>query len=105
VVELCRLDDLVEGQARRFDLGEHGICVVRIGDDVYAIGDRCSHQDISLSEGEVDVDARTVECWKHGSTFDLRTGKPETLPATLPVPVYDVVVNDGVVSVAIGGQV
>jgi 3-phenylpropionate/trans-cinnamate dioxygenase ferredoxin component len=99
VVELCRLDELSDGEARRFDVGGHRLAVVRIGDDVYAIGDRCSHQDISLSEGEVDPDARTVECWKHGSTFDLRTGKPETLPATVPVPVYDVVVRDGVVTV------
>lgn len=101
MVELCRLDELADGEARRFDVGDIRMAVVRIGNEVYAIGDRCSHQDISLSEGEVDIDGRTVECWKHGSTFDLRTGKPETLPATLPVPVYEVVVDDGVVSVEV----
>ena len=95
MVELCRLDELTDGEARRFDVEGHGIAVVRIGDDVYAIGDRCSHQDISLSEGLVDIDDCTIECWKHGSTFDLRTGKPETLPATRPVPVYEVSVTDG----------
>jgi 3-phenylpropionate/trans-cinnamate dioxygenase ferredoxin subunit len=97
VVELCRLDDLADGEARRFDVDGHAIAVVRIDGDVYAIGDQCSHQDISLSEGEVDPDDRTIECWKHGSTFDLRTGKPETLPATRPVPVYEVSIRDGVV--------
>ena len=101
MVELCRLDELADGEARRFDVGDIRMAVVRIGNEVYAIGDRCSHQDISLSEGEVDIDECTIECWKHGSTFDLRTGKPETLPATLPVPVYEVVVDDGVVSVEV----
>ena len=100
MTDLCRLDELGDGQARRFDLGADRIVVVRIGDDVYAIGDRCSHQDISLSLGEVDVDDCTIECFKHGSTFDLRTGKPCTLPATLPVPVYEVVVRDGMVTLS-----
>jgi 3-phenylpropionate/trans-cinnamate dioxygenase ferredoxin subunit len=99
VVELCRLDDLEEGAARQFEHGGHRLAVVRIGDDVYVIGDRCSHQDISLSEGEVDPDELTIECWKHGSTFDLLTGKPTTLPATKPVPVYEVSIQDGVVVV------
>jgi 3-phenylpropionate/trans-cinnamate dioxygenase ferredoxin subunit len=96
-VALCRLEELAEGSARRFDGDGFRVVVVRIGDDVYALGDRCSHQDVSLSEGEVDADACTIECFKHGSTFDLRTGKPQTLPATRPVPVYDVRVSDGVV--------
>jgi 3-phenylpropionate/trans-cinnamate dioxygenase ferredoxin subunit len=95
VVELCGLDELPDPGARRFEVDGQGVAVVRIGTDVYAIGDRCSHQDISLSEGEVDPDDRTIECWKHGSTFDLRTGKPLSLPATRPVPVYEVTVRDG----------
>jgi 3-phenylpropionate/trans-cinnamate dioxygenase ferredoxin component len=101
VVELCRLDELPDGGARRFEVDGHAIAVVRIGEDVYAIGDQCSHQDISLSEGEVDADDRTLECWKHGSTFDLRTGKPETLPATRPVPTYEVAVREGTVFVEV----
>jgi 3-phenylpropionate/trans-cinnamate dioxygenase ferredoxin component len=101
VVELCRLDELPDGGARRFEVDGHAIAVVRIGEDVYAIGDQCSHQDISLSEGEVDPDDRTLECWKHGSTFDLRTGKPETLPATRPVPTYEVAVREGTVFVEV----
>jgi 3-phenylpropionate/trans-cinnamate dioxygenase ferredoxin subunit len=66
---------------------------VRCDDDFYAIGDRCTHADISLSEGEVLCEEREVECWKHGSTFSLTTGEPQSLPATRPVPVYDVIVE------------
>ena len=90
-VRLCAADDLKPGDARRFDIGSHRIALVRIGDDFYAIGDRCSHADFSLSEGEVLAFDKEIECWKHGSTFDLRTGQPQSLPATRPVPVYDVV--------------
>ena len=96
---LCTVDDVTPGGARRFDIGRHRICLVRIGDDFYAIGDRCSHADFSLSEGEVWPDEREIECWKHGSTFSLLTGEPQTLPATLPVPVYTVRVENGEVFV------
>jgi 3-phenylpropionate/trans-cinnamate dioxygenase ferredoxin subunit len=92
---LCALDDLKPLDPTRFDVGDHQICVVRIDDDVYAIGDTCSHADVSLSEGEVDPDTRQIECWKHGSMFSLETGSPDSLPAVKPVPVYDVVVRDG----------
>jgi len=91
---LCRASDLPPGEARRFEVERHRVAVVRIGDDFYAIGDRCSHADYSLAEGEVDTHERTIECWKHGSTFSLETGEPLTLPATLPVPVYAVTVED-----------
>lgn len=64
------------------------VAVVRIGDDLYAIGDTCSHADISLSEGEVLCKEKEIECWKHGSSFSLETGEPQTLPATRPVPVF-----------------
>jgi 3-phenylpropionate/trans-cinnamate dioxygenase ferredoxin component len=88
---LCTVDDIAPGTAKRFDIGKARICVVRIGDDFYAIGDRCSHADFSLAEGEVLVDDCEIECWKHGSTFSLKSGEPQSLPATKPVPVYDVV--------------
>jgi 3-phenylpropionate/trans-cinnamate dioxygenase ferredoxin subunit len=95
---LCRVDELASGEARRFDVGTHRICLVRIGDDFYAIGDRCSHADFSLAEGEVWAEEREIECWKHGSTFSLVDGEPQSLPATRPVPVYDVhVAGDDVV--------
>jgi 3-phenylpropionate/trans-cinnamate dioxygenase ferredoxin subunit len=90
---LGKVDDVKPGEARRFDVDGHAIAVVRIGDDFYALGDTCSHEDYSLSEGEVDEEERTLECWKHGSVFSLTAGDPLTLPATLPVPVYDVVVE------------
>ena len=88
IVRLCARDELAPGTARRFDVDGHRIALVRIGDDFYAIGDRCSHADYSLSEGDVWEDEREIECPKHGSTFSLVTGEPQTLPATQPVPVY-----------------
>jgi 3-phenylpropionate/trans-cinnamate dioxygenase ferredoxin component len=100
-VQLCAVDDVEPGAARRFDVGKHRIALVRIGDDFYAIGDRCSHADFSLSEGEVMPDDLEIECWKHGSTFSLTTGEPQSLPATKPVPVYIVEVDGNDVSVVI----
>ena len=96
---LCKVDDVAPNSAMRFEIGKARICLVRIGDDFYAIGDRCSHADFSLSEGEVWPDEKEIECWKHGSTFSLETGEPQSLPATLPVPVYTVRVEDGEVFV------
>ena len=100
-VSVGRFDDLADGAARRVDVAGHRIAVVRIGDDVYALGDRCSHADFSLAEGLVDTDERSIECWKHGSRFDLRTGQPDTLPATRPVPAYEVSIRDGDVVVVL----
>jgi len=94
-VTLCRLEDLALGQARRFDVEGVPVALVRIGDDVYAIGDRCTHQDISLSEGEVIEDDRLLECWKHGSQFSLLTGEPLQMPALKPTPVYPVEIRAG----------
>ncbi len=98
-----KLEDLAPGTARQVVIGEHRIALVRIEDDVYAIGDVCSHQDISLSEGDVLCEDRAIECWKHGSAFSLVTGEPESLPATRPVPVYEVHVVDGEIEVVIDG--
>ena len=94
-----RFDDIKPGTAVKVMCGDTPVAVVRIGDDLYAIGDVCSHADFSLSEGEVYADEREIECWKHGSTFSLETGEPQSLPATQPVPVYDVAVEDGEVVV------
>ncbi len=74
---------------------------MRIGDDFYALGDRCSHADFSLSEGDVWADELEIECPKHGSTFSLTTGEPQTLPATQPVPVYTIQVDGDDVSVVL----
>ena len=97
--ETIALDDLVPGTATRLVIDGIPVAVVRIDDDVYAIGDVCSHANVSLSEGEVWADERELECPKHGSTFDLKTGEPVTLPATQPVPIYGVEVADGMVTV------
>ena len=93
------MDDIEPGTAQRFVVDGTAIALVRIDDDFYAIGDRCSHADVSLSEGEVDPGDRHIECWKHGSRFSLETGEPDTLPATRPVPVFNVRVEDGEVIV------
>jgi 3-phenylpropionate/trans-cinnamate dioxygenase ferredoxin subunit len=93
--KLCALDDLKPLDPQRFDVGKHRVCVVRIDDDVYAIGDTCTHADVSLSEGEVDPDTKQIECWKHGSCFSLVTGHPDSLPAVKPVDVYVTSVRDG----------
>jgi 3-phenylpropionate/trans-cinnamate dioxygenase ferredoxin subunit len=87
---LCAVGDVPSGEARRFVVDGHPIAVVRIEDDFYAIGDTCTHQNISLSEGEVHAEDRQLECWKHGSAFSLETGDPSSLPATRPVPVFGI---------------
>jgi 3-phenylpropionate/trans-cinnamate dioxygenase ferredoxin component len=96
---VCALADLAPNSASRFELNGSPVALVRIGDDVYAIGDTCSHADVSLSEGEVICETKEIECWKHGSTFSLETGEPQTLPATQPVPVYVARVIDGMVEI------
>jgi 3-phenylpropionate/trans-cinnamate dioxygenase ferredoxin component len=98
---VCRFDELPECGSRRVEVGGRAVAIVRIGDDVYAIGDVCSHADVSLSEGDVLCESREIECWKHGSAFSLATGVPSTLPATQPVPVYEVAVIDGDVVVSL----
>ena len=94
---VAELGAIPDGRGVRVEVPGHRIAVFRIGAEVYAIGDRCSHAEASLAEGELfDYD---VECPRHGSEFDVRTGEPRSLPATRPVPVYDVIVLDGVVFV------
>ena len=92
-VRVCSVDDVKPGAAKRVDVEGHRLCVVRLGDDWYVIGDECSHEDYSLAEGDVWEDECEIECPKHGSTFDLRSGEPQTLPATQPVPTYQVKVD------------
>jgi 3-phenylpropionate/trans-cinnamate dioxygenase ferredoxin subunit len=97
-VAVLQVRQVAPGTARRVDVDGCRIAVVRIpnadgSDDWYAIGDECSHADWSLSEGDVWCDEREIECPKHGSTFSLLTGEPQTLPATMPVAVYPVRVD------------
>jgi 3-phenylpropionate/trans-cinnamate dioxygenase ferredoxin subunit len=95
LVRLCGVDDVPTGEARRISLGEREVAVVNLGDDGFrAVDAVCSHAHYYLDEGEVDVDERTIECPKHGSTFDLETGKPTSLPALVPVEAFAVKVDD-----------
>lgn len=98
---VARFDDLAPGTATKVDVNGTAVALVRIGDDVYAIGDTCSHANVSLSDGEVWCDEKQLECPRHSSTFSLETGVPATLPATQPVPVFDVTVVNGDVVVEV----
>jgi 3-phenylpropionate/trans-cinnamate dioxygenase ferredoxin subunit len=104
LVKLCSVGDLEPDSARRVDVDGLRLAVVRIGDDWYAIADRCSHADESLSEGDVWAEEREIECPKHGSTFSLLTGEPQTLPATRAVPVYEVRVEGSDVMLVVSGD-
>lgn len=85
---VASLAELEEDTPLRVELGGVPVCLVRTEGEVFAVNDICTHANVSLSEG--DVDDCAIECWLHGSRFDLRTGKPSGPPATRPVPVYPV---------------
>ena len=90
-VRVCETQDVPAGEARRFHLDGREIAVVNLGEEGFrALDAICSHEKYYLDEGEVDVDFETIECPKHGSTFDLNSGNPRTLPATQPVDVFPV---------------
>ena len=90
-MKACSLSDVPEDGALRVELDGTPICIARSGGEVFAISDVCSHADVSLSEG--DVEDGQIECWLHGSKFDLRTGAPTGLPAIKPVATYSVTVE------------
>jgi 3-phenylpropionate/trans-cinnamate dioxygenase ferredoxin subunit len=98
-VRACAVSDLKDGGAISVVLGGDEIAIIKTEGEVFAIRDWCSHASVQLSEGEVD--GYTIECWLHGSCFDLRTGQPTSMPATVPVPVYPVKVEGDDVLVAI----
>jgi 3-phenylpropionate/trans-cinnamate dioxygenase ferredoxin component len=100
-VRVSALADLPDGRGVRLDVGDQCIAMFRIDQSVYALGDRCSHAEASLSEGEV-FDGE-VECPRHGATFDLATGDATALPATKPVPTYGVRVENGDVYLEVAG--
>ena len=90
---VCSLADVKEPGALRVELdGREAVAVVRFEGEVFALDDVCSHAEVPLSEGDVEEfqGAPTIECWLHGSCFDLTSGRPTNLPATEPVPVYPV---------------
>ena len=88
---------LVEGKPLRIEKDGEAICVARIGDEVFAIGDTCSHSDASLAEG--DITDYKIECWLHGAEFDLRSGEALTPPAVMPVKKYSVRVDGDSVTI------
>jgi len=93
------LDELTSGSPKKLEKSGKTICVTRVGDEVFAVDDVCSHSDASLSEGEV-TDFK-IECWLHGAEFDLRTGEALTLPATQPIETYPVTIDGNSVTVQI----
>ena len=95
LLRLCSTSEIPEGEVRAFDVNGKLISVANLGPEegFRAIDDVCSHEESYLHDGEVDVDFETIECPKHGSVFDLNTGKPRSLPATIPLPVYPVKVE------------
>ena len=98
----CALSDLSEGESLAVEIDGEPVAIVRTEGEVFAIRDVCSHAEVPLTEGEVD--GYTIECWLHGSCFDLRTGKPTGPPATRPVPTYPVKTEGGDVYVSLPGQ-
>jgi 3-phenylpropionate/trans-cinnamate dioxygenase ferredoxin subunit len=95
----CAVSELPEEGALGVEIGGEPVCVVRADGEVFALRDVCSHEEVPLSEG--DIYDHTVECWLHGSCFDLRTGKPTGPPATRPVATYEVKIDGGDVLVAL----
>ena len=100
-MNICPIDDLPPGARRVVTWEDLEIGIVNCDGDILAIEDRCSHDNGDLMEGEVDEGNCTVECPRHGSLFDLRTGKPLTLPAYVPVDTFPVAVQDGVIRVEV----
>mgnify|MGYP006209327367 FL=1 len=93
-LRICALEDIKPGKSIRVKVGDVAIAIVRTPNgDVKALDDKCSHGEISLSEGFIDNE--TIECWAHGAKFDLNTGKPLSLPAYEPVATYEVLIENG----------
>ncbi len=88
----CAVSDVPTDEALGVTIGRYDVAIARSGDEFFAIQDLCSHAEVALSEGEIED--CTVECWLHGSRFDLRTGKPTGLPATEPVTTFPVEIRD-----------
>jgi 3-phenylpropionate/trans-cinnamate dioxygenase ferredoxin component len=99
----CALSELDDGKPHAVEVDDVEIVLVRQGDSVHALRDECSHAELALSEGELTP--KGIECWLHGSCFDLRTGEPSSPPATEPVEVFAVEIRDGEVHVDVTAKV
>ena len=100
-LDVAPAEELPEGEMKLVEADGFGVGVYNCGGELYAIEDRCSHDDGPLAEGPFDPEARTVECPRHGSLFDLRSGRPRTLPAYLPVETFPVRVEDGTIKMEV----
>lgn len=101
-VRVADLGEIAEGAVLAVHAAGRPVCLARVGDEVYAFANNCSHRDFPLSEGELDTDDCSITCDWHGARFDIRTGAALTLPATRPIPVYPCRVEDGAVFVDAG---
>ena len=101
IIDVCPLSELMPGQVRLVEWEDLEIGVFNCNGTVFAIEDRCSHDDGPLVEGEVDSEGCTVECPRHGSRFDLRTGRPQTLPAYAPVDTFPVIIQDDTIKLEV----
>jgi len=101
MIEVCPVGQLEPGAVRLVEWEDLEIGVFNCGGAVYAIEDRCSHDNGPLVEGELDEDACTIECPRHGSLFDLKTGKPMTLPAYVPVDTFPVIIEDDTIKLEV----
>ena len=99
-IRAAALSEVPEGAAVAVEVAGEKLVLVRAEGEIYALADNCTHRDFPLSMGEVDAAACTVTCEWHGAAFDLRTGEPSCPPATRPVPVFDVRVEDALIFVA-----
>jgi 3-phenylpropionate/trans-cinnamate dioxygenase ferredoxin component len=101
VIDVCPVDELQPGEMKLVPAGPITVGVYNVDGELYAIEDRCSHDDGPLAEGDWDPEEAVVVCPRHGSKFDLRTGRPLTLPAYVPVEVYPVRVEDGTIKLEV----
>ena len=100
-IDVCPAGELTPGELRTVEWEDVEIMVVNCGGELLAIEDRCSHDNGDLMEGDIDFETCTVECPRHGSVFNLRTGKPENLPAYVPIDTFPVVVEDEMIRVEV----
>ena len=100
-IDVCPLSELAHGEMRLVEYDHIEIGVFNCNGEFYAIEDRCSHDDGPLAEGTLDAGACTIECPRHGSLFDLKTGRPKTLPAYEPVDTFPVIIDNDMIKLEV----